>query len=167
MSRQTCQQCGAKCCRYFCFEIDAPDTYEEFEDIRWFLCHEGVSIHIDEGDWYISIANRCKMLTDDNTCLLYGERPLICRTYSMDNCDHTAGDYGYDALFETPEDLDRYARKTLGRAAYERAKAKARAKAGGAAKKRKKARAKTKGDAKGHKNRAKQRKGKRGEGKRT
>ena len=64
----TCRECGAKCCRYFCFEIDEPDDYEEFEDIKWYICHEGITVHIDEGDWYINIANPCKMLAEDNSC---------------------------------------------------------------------------------------------------
>lgn len=126
---KTCQECGAKCCKYFSFEIDEPDTYEEFEDVRWYLCHEDVSVHIDEGDWYISIQNRCEMLTKNDRCRMYEDRPLICRKYSPDGCDHTSGDYGYDALFETPEALAKYARKKLGKSAYERAEAKARAKA--------------------------------------
>ena len=126
---EQCRTCDAKCCRYFCFEIDKPETYEEFDDIGWFLLHEGITVHIDEGDWYISIANRCKALDENNQCRIYEDRPLICRNYDMDSCDYTQGDYGYDALFETPEDLDRYARTALGGAAYERAKAQARAKA--------------------------------------
>ncbi len=128
MSAEACQKCGAKCCKYFCFEIDEPTTYPEFEDVRWFLCHEGVSVHIDEGDWFISMANRCKMLDADDQCTMYDDRPLICRKYDLTNCDHTSGDYGYDALFETPQDVDKYARKTLGKSAYERAKAKRRGK---------------------------------------
>jgi len=119
-----CQNCDAKCCKYFCFEIDKPDTFEEFEDIRWFLCHEGVSIHIDEGDWYISIDNPCKMLDENNKCTIYDTRPMICRNYSMDNCDNASGDYEYDELFETPQDIEAYARKTLGEQVYERARAK-------------------------------------------
>ena len=125
---KTCVECGAKCCRYFCFEIDKPESYSAFEDIRWFLCHEGISIHVDEGDWYIEIANRCKMLCDDNRCLIYDDRPLICRKYDPDNCDFSEGDYQYEAEFHTPEALDQYARRTLGEASYERAKAEAQAK---------------------------------------
>jgi len=123
-----CRECGARCCRYFCFEIDEPDSYEEFDDIRWYLYHEGISVHIDEGTWYISIANRCKMLDQDDRCTIYGERPLICRTYDPATCDYTDEDYGYDEEFLTPEEIERYAREKLGEAAYERAKAEARAK---------------------------------------
>ena len=120
-----CRICGAKCCKYFSFEIDEPETFEEFEDVRWYLFHEGISVHIDEGDWYISIDNKCKMVGEDNTCMDYDNRPLICRKYVMDNCDHTDGDYGYDELFTTPEQLDDYARKTLGKRNYQKQRSKA------------------------------------------
>ena len=125
---KTCQECGAKCCKYFCFEIDEPDDYEEFDDVRWYLCHEGVSVHVDEGDWYISIAKRCENLAGDDSCLIYQDRPLICRRYDPDGCDYTGGDYGYDEEFTTPEQLDAYARKTLGQEQYDKAKSKHRAK---------------------------------------
>lgn len=125
---KTCQKCGSKCCTYFCFEIDEPDSYQEFEDVRWYLCHKGITVHIDEGSWFISIPNRCKKLTPDNRCLIYEDRPLICRTYSHDNCDYTSGNYGYDEHFRTPEELDAYACEVLGEKPYQRAKRNARAK---------------------------------------
>lgn len=127
---KTCKECGAKCCRYFCFEIDEPDDFEEFDDIRWYLLHEGVTVHVDEGDWFIQIENRCRMLADDNSCTAYDARPLICRKYEPENCDHSDGDYDYDEQFTTPEELEAYARETLGAAAYNRAKARALAKVG-------------------------------------
>ena len=116
MSDDRCVQCGAKCCTYFCFEIDEPTDVDEFEDVRWFLCHEGVSVHIDEGSWYISLMNPCKFL-DGKTmlCTNYDERPLICRKYDHENCDFTQGDYGYDQEFTTPDQLEAYAVKTLGK----------------------------------------------------
>jgi len=123
-----CQECGAKCCKYFCFEIDEPDDCEEFEDIRWYLCHEGVTVHIDEGDWYISIENRCKYLGPDNLCTIYENRPLICHNYDTSQCDYTSGDYGYDELFTTPEELEAYARRVLGKEAFDDERAKLRAK---------------------------------------
>ncbi len=125
----TCKQCAAKCCNYFCFEIDEPGDYEEFEDIRWYLCHEGVTVHIDDGDWYISIANKCKMLADDNSCRFYENRPQICRNYSQKGCDDIGGDYGYDEHFETPEQLEEYAKKVLGKKIFDRERAKFRARA--------------------------------------
>ncbi len=125
---ERCRKCIGRCCEYFCFEIDEPDTYEEFDDIRRYLSLAGISVPIDEGDWYISIENRCKMLHEDNKCAIYDKRPLICRTYDPATCDDTDRDYGYDEEFLTPEEIERYARRTLGGKAYDRARATARAK---------------------------------------
>ncbi|MCD6304294.1 MAG: YkgJ family cysteine cluster protein [Planctomycetes bacterium] len=124
-----CRQCGGKCCQYFCFQIDAPDSFEEFDDLRWFLLHEGITIHVDEGDWYISIANRCKALGEHGRCEIYENRPLICRKYSTENCDFTGGDYGYEEFFQSPEDIEKYAMKVLGKKAYRQARREAYAKA--------------------------------------
>lgn len=126
---QTCQSCGARCCRYFCFEIDKPTSYEEFENVRWFLIHDGVTIHIDvNGDWFIAITNVCKNLSADNLCTNYAERPLICRVYNAGACDFTQGDYEYQALFKTPEEIEAYARQKMGPKRFDKIKASTRAK---------------------------------------
>ncbi|MCD4822992.1 MAG: YkgJ family cysteine cluster protein [Phycisphaerae bacterium] len=130
-----CVKCGALCCKYFCFEIDEPDDYEEFDDVRWYLCHESVSVHIDEDDdWFIQIENRCNKLGEDNRCTIYDDRPIICRSYQHENCESTGADYGYREEFKTPEQLDAYAIKTLGQKTYEREMIKHRAKAEGISK---------------------------------
>lgn len=123
----TCVKCGAKCCTYFCFEIDEPTDYDEFEDVRWFLLHDDVSVHIDEGDWFISIANRCKMLGPDGKCIAYDTRPTICRKYELDDCDHCGGDYEYEEHFKSADEIEAHARKTLGQGEFDRARAEARA----------------------------------------
>jgi len=124
---QTCRKCGAKCCRYFCFEIDEPKAFDEFENVRWFVAHEGISVHVDEDDdWYIAISNECKFLDDEGLCTMYESRPLICRKYSTDGCDFTGdGDYGYKELFTEPAQVETYARKTLGEKKFEKQRAKA------------------------------------------
>ena len=125
---QTCETCGARCCRYFCFQIDKPGSFEEFENVRWYLLHEGVTVHIDlDNDWYIAIANRCLNLDENNRCRQYAERPLICRQYDIDGCDVTQGDYEYIALFTKPEQIEQYARAKLGAARFEKIQAAARA----------------------------------------
>jgi Fe-S-cluster containining protein len=121
---ELCQQCRSRCCRYFCFEIDTPTTFEEFDNIRWYVLHEGITVHIDQGCWFMAAENRCKNLDDDNHCRDYANRPVICRSYADDGCDFTEGDYGYEVLFAKPEAIEAYARKTLGPAAYDREKAK-------------------------------------------
>ena len=94
-----CNTCNGRCCRYFCFEIDKPDCYEEFEDIRWYLLHEGIHVHIDEeGDWCIEIPNACTCLVQVDgswVCSKYDDRPLICRRYSPESCDVVEAGYEY------------------------------------------------------------------------
>lgn len=127
---ETCNKCGGKCCTYFCFEIDEPEDYEEFEDIRWYVLHDGVTVHVDDGDWYISIENRCKALDPYGRCGIYENRPLICRSYSAeDGCDHTgSGDYEYDEEFTNSDQVERYAREVLGDDVFERQREKHRKK---------------------------------------
>ena len=133
---EPCGKCKALCCQYFCFEIDEPDDFDEFEDIRWYLCHDDVSVHIDdEDDWYIQIENKCKMLDENHRCTIYENRPLICRNYDYDTCEASGGDFGYDEEFTTPEQLDAYARRTLGVRVYEREMVKRRAELAGVSKK--------------------------------
>ena len=127
-----CHECNALCCQYFCFEIDEPDDFEEFEDVRWYLCHDGVSVHVDEeGDWFIQIENPCRKMDNEHRCVIYEDRPLICRNYGG-QCEHASEEgYGYKEEFKTPEELDAFAKKTLGRTVYEREMIKTRAKLDG------------------------------------
>jgi len=118
-----CGQCGARCCRYFCFEIDKPRDYEAFENIRWYLLHEGVTVHVDRKRWYISIDNPCKAIGPDGRCTIYENRPMICGTYEADGCDASGGDYEYEEFFSSPQQIQEYARRTLGEGAFERARA--------------------------------------------
>ena len=86
--------------------------------------HQGVTVHIDAGGgWYISIANRCLNLDEQGLCRQYETRPMICRAYTTDGCDFTLGDYEYQAVFHTPEQLENYAHARLGPARYDRIKA--------------------------------------------
>ena len=51
---EICTRCLAKCCRYFMLQIDTPSSKDDFENIRWYLAHRGVSVVIDmEGEWHI------------------------------------------------------------------------------------------------------------------
>jgi Fe-S-cluster containining protein len=123
-----CRRCGAKCCRYICLQIDTPEDFEQFEDVRWYLAHRGTSVHVDEGDWYLSVPVVCDELGPGDLCRIYENRPLICRKYSQDGCDFTGGDYGYEQEFHTPDELEAYLRETMGEKAFVKARDKARKK---------------------------------------
>ncbi|MBI5725908.1 MAG: YkgJ family cysteine cluster protein [Planctomycetes bacterium] len=118
-----CEKCGSRCCRYFCFQIDAPDDYEEFEKIRWYLCHAGAAVHVDnEGDWYIELENACNWLGEDGLCRDYNNRPLVCSMHSPESCEMSVKELEYQARFTEPRQIDDYARKSLGQKEYDRQK---------------------------------------------
>lgn len=118
-----CDQCSALCCRYFVLEIDTPETRRAYDDIRWYLIHENVFVFIEKKKWYLGIYSRCKHLQMDNRCGIYETRPKICREYSTDNCDYHGGEYDWDILFSSAEQLERYGKEKLAEA---RAKARKR-----------------------------------------
>ncbi len=108
-----CDQCAALCCRYFALPIETPTTRKDFDDIRWYLCHENVAVFIEEKTWYVAVMNKCKHLQKDNRCGIYETRPKICRGYSTENCDYHGGDYGFEKLFTSAEQLWEYAQEQL------------------------------------------------------
>lgn len=103
-----CEHCTGACCRYIALPIDTPEERSDFDDLRWYLLHEGISIFVEDGDWYISMVTNCRHLQPDYRCGIYETRPKICRDYSADNCDYHSGDYGWEHHFATPEHLDEY-----------------------------------------------------------
>ena len=110
-----CAQCAAMCCRYIALPIDNPETAAEFDNVRWYLMHENIHVFVEEDQWYIGIATRCKHLGADNLCGIYETRPRICRKYTTDNCEWHGGEYEYDHLFTSAEQLRKFADRTLGK----------------------------------------------------
>lgn len=108
-----CDQCAALCCRYFALPIETPETRNDYDDIRWYLCHENVAVFIEDDTWYVAVMNKCKHLQKDNRCGIYETRPKICRGYSTDNCDYHGGDYNFEKLFTSAEQLWKYAHEQL------------------------------------------------------
>ena len=114
MPGNLCEHCSGLCCRYIALPIDEPDCKDEFDDVRWYLLHGGVSVFVEDGDWYLNIETECRHLQPDNRCGIYETRPQVCRDYSTETCEYHAGEYGYDRHFLTPEDLAEYEREALG-----------------------------------------------------
>ncbi len=103
-----CSYCTGKCCRYFAFPIDKPESRADFDHFRWYMLHGNVAFFVDDGTWYIMVMADCKHLQEDNRCGIYETRPQICRTYSTENCEYE-DDTTYDKYFETPEQIWEYA----------------------------------------------------------
>ena len=123
-----CEKCDALCCKYIGVPLDDPETWGDFDDFTWFLYHEGISIYIDDDDWYMNIDTRCKMLGEDNRCKVYGKRPRICRGHKHDECEFDGRPYDFDHHFHTPAELYEYAKKFMREKYNKNRKRKARAK---------------------------------------
>lgn len=113
-----CRKCAGECCRYFALPIGQPETYEDFEEVRWHLMHRGVSVYIDlDGQWNLVLRNLCRMLRktpDGWRCKDYENRPTVCRRFSPESCDFTRGGHECEEKFTTAAQLDAYARRMLG-----------------------------------------------------
>jgi len=99
------------CCRYFALPLDTPETREDYDDIRWYLCHQDISVFVEKGDWYLSVKNKCRHLSEKNhKCLIYDRRPTICRKYKHSDCDFVEGDYEYELHFTNDKEMEEYIR---------------------------------------------------------
>jgi len=106
-----CDKCTGLCCQYFAFPIETPEDREDYDDVRWYLCHEGVSVFVEDGDWYINIDNRCRYLSEeDYHCRIYSRRPRICRQYTVKDCDYVPGEYDYELHFTDDKQMAEYIR---------------------------------------------------------
>lgn len=101
-----CEHCTAVCCRYLAIPLDEPSGKRDYDDMRWYLMHQNVSIFVEDGDWFIQYQTRCKNLAVDNQCTIYDTRPEICREYQPGECDYSETDYGYDHYFTHPKQIE-------------------------------------------------------------
>lgn len=107
-----CSYCPAKCCCYFALPIETPETFDDFEYIRWYILHEQATVFTEDGDWYLLVHTRCRQLGEDNRCMAYDTRPKICRDYSTENCEYD-DDWTYEHYFETAEQVQEYVEAVL------------------------------------------------------
>ncbi len=107
--KNLCDKCTGLCCRYIALPIENPETREEHEDIRWYLCHEDIAVFVEDDEWYINIKNKCKYLCEnEHHCKIYDKRPKICRKYRTKDCEFTSDEYGYDMHFTDDKQMEEY-----------------------------------------------------------
>jgi len=107
--KDLCEKCTGLCCRYFALPIETPEDREDYDDIRWYLCHKDVTVFVEDGDWYINIKNKCRHLSEkDYKCKIYETRPRLCRGYTTDNCDFSEGEYDYSLHFTNDKQMAEY-----------------------------------------------------------
>lgn len=115
VAKNLCNKCKGLCCRYFALPIETPEDADDFDDIRWYLCHENVSVFVEDDDWYINIDSNCRHLSEsDYRCEIYSKRPSICRKYSYKDCDLIEGDYGYELHFTDDKQMEEYIKIKFG-----------------------------------------------------
>lgn len=93
---ETCQRCGAACCRYVAIEIDRPTAKTDYDHVRWYLLHVGVTVFIDHDNrWFVEFETPCRELKSDHLCGRYRERPRICRSHGDEDesCEYFATPY--------------------------------------------------------------------------
>jgi Fe-S-cluster containining protein len=106
--RITCEGCS-HCCHYVAIEIDKPTSKRDYDNIIWYLLHDGVSVYVDhDGRWYVQFDTTCRALTSDGRCGVYEGRPQICREYSLEECVRHNPEPPERHLFRMPEDLERH-----------------------------------------------------------
>ncbi len=105
----SCKECDGKCCKYVAVEIDGPFTKVDADAIKWYLCHENITVYLDhEDEWMVEFTTRCKFLKEDNMCSYYNKRSNICRDYEHDECEMFGDGDTHKVLFKEPEDVDKY-----------------------------------------------------------
>ena len=110
-AKSQCDKCSGLCCRYFALPLETPETREDFDDIRWYLCHEDITVFVEDGDWYLNVKNKCRHLSDgSHRCLIYAKRPGICRKYKHADCDFVEGEYDYELHFTSDREMEEYIR---------------------------------------------------------
>jgi uncharacterized protein len=105
--RVLCEYCTAKCCRYFALPIETPESFKDFEFIRWYLLHDRASVFKENDDWYLLVHTVCNHLQADNRCGIYETRPAICRDYTVKSCEYE-DDWTYEFYLETAEQVEEY-----------------------------------------------------------
>ncbi|MBW2964818.1 YkgJ family cysteine cluster protein [Candidatus Woesearchaeota archaeon] len=106
---ETCKACGGECCKSLAIEIPAPKDVDDFQDLKWYLYHTGLTVYLDkDGEWNVEVHLKCKYLDKDGKCTIYGERPPVCRAFEVVGCNN-----GDDRVvwLKTPEDVDAYVAK--------------------------------------------------------
>jgi len=106
----TCEECKGECCRKLAFHIQEPKSMIDFEDMKWYLYHEGCILYIDnEGDWLVQVPVKCAKLDRNGRCSIYDRRPPICRLSKVEECEKNIDEM--KVVFRTVKDLENYMRK--------------------------------------------------------
>lgn len=101
------KECQARCCRYITMSFEAPRGQNDWDEVRWWLAHEGTMVTKDEDGWMLHMETRCRHLAPDNMCRIYAHRMIACEEYEAEDCEFT-GDVPFDICLRSEADLAGY-----------------------------------------------------------
>ena len=111
VKKDLCKRC-ATCCTYFAIPTDPPEDADDYDDLAWMLVHKDVTIHVMDEEWQIVVKNKCKYIDKEKGCLIYDQRPKICRDHVPGECDANAeceADYeGVESVITSLSELEGY-----------------------------------------------------------
>jgi len=111
---EVCQRCRGKCCTYVAIEIDAPEDFDDFQNIRWYCAHKNVWVFQDDDEWYVAFDSPCEHLGEDFLCQTYESRPDVCRNHEFGECDYFL-DGEFDLELRSMEEVDAYLKERFPR----------------------------------------------------
>jgi len=106
-----CESCDSLCCRYVATQIDTPTCKRDYDNIRWYLKHNDVTVFQDnDGDWFVEFEATCSELGPDGRCLDYENRPDVCRSHGEGEveCEFVSDKLPYRVRFSTAVEYERY-----------------------------------------------------------
>jgi Fe-S-cluster containining protein len=85
-----CGGCAAYCCKTLVFPHGRPVSRRNVDYLQFLLGFPGIEIGVNDGDWQILVRSRCRHLSADNRCGVYGqpERPSLCRYFDATSCSY-------------------------------------------------------------------------------
>ena len=88
--KSPCESCSAYCCEHLVFPIATPRQYADLDYIKYSLLFPGIQIGITNQQWTLIVKTKCKHLTDDKKCGLFGDvsRPIQCKYYDEGKCSY-------------------------------------------------------------------------------
>lgn len=87
-----CTGCGAWCCKTLVFPYARPAHRKNLDYLQFVLGFPGLEVGVADGEWSIIVRARCRHLTADNRCGVFGqpERPTLCRYFDATSCSYVA-----------------------------------------------------------------------------
>ncbi|MDD9953108.1 MAG: hypothetical protein OXR66_02125 [Candidatus Woesearchaeota archaeon] len=83
--------CEHECCNHVLIELDDPEEWRDFDDIRWYIAHKNTDVFKDEDGWYVRFSTPRK------------DRCTRCDT---ERCKYDSDEY--DVHFRTWDDVEAY-----------------------------------------------------------